>query len=940
MDTTQDTPWRQLLRSDLARTQELIGQASPDDLREWVELISQHILGRLWQDARAALRESEQLEQVAKATGDPVCLARALWIRGHALGETLHYNEALASYERATGIYRQNGQAHQAAKVTVGQINVLTHLGETKRALQLGEQSRAILVEAGDAVAAIRLDCNLATLYHRLEHRAEALAVYDRALSMSRNIGDTAMERVVQHNRAGLLARLGDLEEARAIYQLIRPQSIEAGEVRVAASIDTHLAYIAVQRGEYAQAFDHLEDARTRFEDLEDSYFLLQTLLELAALLLEVNAFERARAMATRAVDQARAAGLPREEAHGVFLQGVAMLGLKDVDRGAELLRRALALHGSQFRGSRALCSLYLAECEVEQGKRRRAARRLRWAAGAFARDRSRLLETTAWLRLGWVELADDRIEAAQAALVRARRRLRSVASRWLRAQSAQLAGDIARARGNNGAALRHYRRSLALVETLRARVGLDEFRVSFSHDKAPLYARTVEILLDQERPDTAEAFALVERSRARALLDALTTRLRPDELTVSPRAKELVDRIQEVRAHMNGHGRHAGSPASEDAVRPLSPATLRGHEEELADLYQRLGRHDSRLGSMATGETVGLADVQASLNPEQTLVEYFTDTTRVCAFVVTRTQARVVQLSIGADALARHVEFLRFQIEKRLFGESFVSGRADALQAALDQRLRALSDDIWLPLEIESREVIVVPHGTLHAVPFYALMVNETERVLDRHLLVQLPSASLRPSLAAGRLVADDVLVVGVASADLENVEREVQSIAQRFPARVLRGDQATAAKFADQSRSADVIHVATHGVYRPEDPMFSGILLADGWFDLHSICRLRLRQPLVVLSACQTGRLATTQGDELVGLARGFFYAGARALLASLWSVDDQVTARLMDRFYANLVDSVPPAEALRAAMIAVRDTRPDPFHWAPFLYLGDPS
>ena len=119
----------------------------------------------------------------------------------------------------------------------------------------------------------------------------------------------------------------------------------------------------------------------------------------------------------------------------------------------------------------------------------------------------------------------------------------------------------------------------------------------------------------------------------------------------------------------------------------------------------------------------------------------------------------------------------------------------------------------------------------------------------------------------------------------------------------------------------------------------MFSSFKLADGYltaFDLFSfVCPTNL----VTLSGCQSGMSEVTGSDDLIGLMRGFLYAGARSLLLSLWNVNDDSTAQLMVRFYQEWQKGPSKSAALRRAMVSVRETHPNPFYWAPFLLVGNP-
>ncbi len=123
----------------------------------------------------------------------------------------------------------------------------------------------------------------------------------------------------------------------------------------------------------------------------------------------------------------------------------------------------------------------------------------------------------------------------------------------------------------------------------------------------------------------------------------------------------------------------------------------------------------------------------------------------------------------------------------------------------------------------------------------------------------------------------------------------------------------------------------------------MASGLKLADRWLTVRDIYSLRLRADLVTLSGCETGRNLITAGDELVGLLRGFFAAGARSALVSLWRVNDESTTNLMADFYrlwhAESSDRMPLAAALREAQLTLRRQRAHPAFWAPFILVGEP-
>jgi CHAT domain-containing protein len=133
-------------------------------------------------------------------------------------------------------------------------------------------------------------------------------------------------------------------------------------------------------------------------------------------------------------------------------------------------------------------------------------------------------------------------------------------------------------------------------------------------------------------------------------------------------------------------------------------------------------------------------------------------------------------------------------------------------------------------------------------------------------------------------------------------------------------------------------VLHLATHGVFRADNPSFSSIKLADAWLTVRDLADLARGAQLVTLSACETGVNGINAGDEVIGLTRGLLSAGCSAVVASLWTVSDESTARLMERFYASLRGGAAPSEALQAAMLGIRERYDHPYFWAPFMVIGD--
>jgi len=305
------------------------------------------------------------------------------------------------------------------------------------------------------------------------------------------------------------------------------------------------------------------------------------------------------------------------------------------------------------------------------------------------------------------------------------------------------------------------------------------------------------------------------------------------------------------------------------------------------------------------------------------------------------------------------------------------------ALQEPEAARLAAqeLHRTLIAPLSASLRtpRLVIVPHGALHYLPFAALLNPETDRYLVQdYELVTLPNASALPFIAerqgskgAGVQGSDfspaplhprpPALVVGnpatgefdaTASLAVEReglgplpfAEQEAQAIAALYGVEPLIGEAATEGAVREGVSGASVLHLAAHGHYNPVAPLSSLIALTpdaehDGWLTVGEVYGLDLAQAnLVVLSACETQLGELSAGDELVGLTRAFFFAGAPTVVASLWNVNDAATALLMERFYTHLQEGMSKAAALRQAQLDLQTTYSDPYYWAGFVLSGD--
>ena len=487
-------------------------------------------------------------------------------------------------------------------------------------------------------------------------------------------------------------------------------------------------------------------------------------------------------------------------------------------------------------------------------------------------------------------------------------------------------AARMARQDGAPERALALLRQAIDVVEAQRASIHTEASKIGFVGDKEALYAAAIGVALQLGQDSLA--YDYIERAKSRALVDMLAGQ--SAQLPVHGRLRAASAAGQQALGELRQAAEEAGLQhgAAGDAG-ALARARARS-----ADSQAALRQRDPALASLVSVEALPVADIRTYLQPGEALLEYHMHGDDLVIVAVTADQ--VVARRASAAGLDAAVRRYRTLVETR---------HADTLAAAqqLYQRLIA-------PVAgaIGGRDLVLVPHGALHYLPFAALH-DGSDYLQARHRLRHLPSASVQKYLRVpGKAALPPLLILGnpdlgQAELDLPAAEQEALRIAALAPgSRVLTRAQASETLFRQLGPGYRYLHVAAHGDFKGEQPLASRLALApdkdnDGALKVEELFGLRLEADLVTLSACETGLAKALNGDDLVGMTRGFLYAGASNIVASLWEVEDTTTAELMTGFYQALKAGSSKKAALQQAQSALRARHPEPMFWAAFYLTG---
>lgn len=748
--------------------------------------------------------------------------------------------------------------------------------------------------------------------------------------------------------------------EAFQAYQRMGADLERQGRFAQAAIAYSNASTSARALGRLQDALVTSQKAVAAAEQARDPRHLAPALVRLGLVHLSLNAPQRAVSILEKAAQEAAKAGNPNVEASSYLWLSRAYSRLAKRDLAMAYTQKAVAVlepvilrmraHGQRLRGERqeGLWNMErnYADAVLDLGGHHVALHELEPARAYFEKalqSGERLgvpqLMANAQFGLGRVALEQ---QDPQAAIGHLEESLRLSPQPGLAVGTQTLLGRLYQEMGNLPLAERHLRISIAAIEDMRSQLQSEEFRETFVENKMGAYARLIQVLFDQRK--LAEAFDMSERARARAFLDLLGNRVslsKGRSASLIAEEKALQERIALLKAR---EALQDGEEADPEAkTRPGRSALQRELDlarEAYGAFLSRVRAQSREQASLMTVEPLTLPEVQALLGPDTVLLEYFVGGGRTLGWVVRRNGLRVVRLRIGDRELTKRISDFRQLIASR--------GHVEELQQAagdLFQILVAPAFPAGLP-----RELLIVPHRTLHYLPFHALMPAPGRYLVQESLVYYLSSASLmqftreKESTSTTGALAVGNPDLGDPTLNLRYAEREAREVGRMFPqATVLVGKEATKSQTRRYIDAEPLIHLATHADLDGSDPLGSALLLRPvagdtGRLEVQEVFGLDLHASLVILSACDTSLGKLTQGDEVVGLTRAFIYAGTPSVISTLWMVDDRASYELMQAFYQNLRARLGKGEALRQAQIATLAKYPHPFFWAAYQLTGE--
>ena len=883
-----------------------------------------------------ALESYNQALAIRQEIGDPEGEAETLHGIGVVNSGLGKKEQALEYYNRALTL-RRAGANRAAEATTLGNIcQIRFSLGELQSAIECYQQSLPLWRAAGRRDGEASAFIGLGSIYSLTGENQQAQDYLHQALNISRGINDRRSEAYALANLGKIYAELGEREKARGVwgqalslFRAVADKSAEANTLNVMGALEA-------SSGDERKALDLHTQALAIWRSIKDSYGEAYALFNLGRLNAARDEKQKALDYYNQALDLFQKARHTRGKALALNGLGLLYASSGEWRKAFDYYNQALPFWQEMGdRSGEAATLANLARVERDLGDLDEAQRRIETALA--------IMETTR------VKIAGQQLRASYFATMR-----------------------------------QHHEFNIDLL------MRLHRLRPSEGHDVSALQAseraraRGLVEMLAEARADVNEGIdsALVERERSLQkqinanaeyqyrLLNEKSTREQVE--TVKRELDSLIDESQQVEAEIR---RTSPRYAELKYPQPLGlPDIQRMIDSETLLLEYSLGDERSYLWAVTptTIESFELpkrAEIEALARQSYEWL--------AAGETGDQLQARLAGATGATPAWATDLSrILLGPVAKRLGNKRLVVVADGALQYLPFAALPSPNNTNKTNPLITNHEIVNLPSasslsalrreldGRAPAPKIVAVIADPVfEEADDRIRKSGANGAPLNKEQAARPAVEQEVLRSALevgATDERQRLQRLIFSRREAAEITKLAGAEASfkALDFAASRATAvgldlgqyRIIHFATHGLLNSQHPELSGVVLSlvdkqgrpqDGFLRLHDIYNLKLASDLVVLSACKTGLGKEIKGEGLVGLTRGFLYAGAPRVVASLWKVDDRATAELMKLFYQRMLrDGLRPAEALRKAQNDMRKQPrwAAPYYWAGFTLQGE--
>lgn len=859
--------------------------------------------------------------------------------------------------------------APEAGEDVFRQSQELYSSGNYSEAVELLKNASDKFIENNELTEAASCFYRLGFLYDALGKFDQAMDAYGDGYQISQRNQNFSLSAMIAFNSAACSLNLGDAKKALQIYdELLRAFEAAGAEALMARCLQNR-GSVLMQQGQVDQAYKDLTRAAEIYKEIGANKQLGEASTNLGVLFMKQNIYPAAKTQFETAEkifidlgDQRSLASVYTNQAELSRMEG-------EMSAALQLLENALRIkQESKDRMGEAAALQAIARILHKQEQKDEAKAKMQQAIYIRTGLKDSLGEGNCHLTMGqWLfeEGGQDNYNTALNHLARAREAFTKAGYRDSLQRVLYWEGRIAEAQGDFQQGEKKLKQAIEILESMVYQLPPELLKnESFDREKKEPYEALVALLIQQER--LPEALSFLGRSQDQNLAKDLVGGS-TEEMKFKAKMNALQQRID--AAIIDKNDKLAGM------LRQEQEGAQKAYTQHVEDLF----RHNPRLHALTQVKPDQLARLRRHLDDSSLMVQYLFFGDYLYLFYVTADSMDYLSLEMKETELSAQITYLRNLLE---ISFQFYPTSVEKMEE-LNPGWRANYDEMYYepiintahsiygkvvaPLEHlmkEKKRLIIVPHQSLHYLPFAMLVSrldNGTPRFLIQDIEIVKQGNLTLLDFTQGNVITEDLKILAVGNADgtLPMAQDEAERMANVFPdAEILIGEEAREDVVKKHSEPKDILHLATHAFLDAVDQDKSYIMLAPSW-DKGEDGKLWRREvlelglnlvSLVTLSACQTALGEhTLDGDEIYGLEQSFVVAGAQTVISTLWPVEDKSTGMIMEQFYRNLSESTKTTEggmkrasSLRKAQLALLDTGQyfHPYFWAPFVMTGNPD
>ena len=882
--------------------------------------------------AREDLNRAEQFAAIiswlADAIDDNYCRARAARCRANINVLRSKNSEALKEISTALELFRDLGEDLEQAATLSSSLQPLIYQGDYAQAWKNAEEAKEIAVLHKDDLLLARLEINFANILHRQDRFREAVQHYQLALEKLTKLQQPRDSAIALVNLAVCYISLQDFRKAEQAYETARELSVREEMPLIVAQADYNIAYLHYYRGEYKAAMELYQKTRVYSASVNDQYHAALCDLDQAEMYLELHLHEEAMRLAEQASMAFEKLQLSYEAGKALVLLG---LGLYQSQRSFEALdvfaRAQVRMHTEV--NSQWIASLDLYQALIFQQEKRfyealrhgRRAQELLGTVPTFALAETHLLLANVYLEVEQLEEAESWANTSMdtAHILNSPHHL---------SRAGLVMGKIAESHDRNAQAYSAYQQALEYQMAIVPRLQAGASKIPYSKNRFELYQSIVDLERKEGSGGSDKIFDIVEKAKAREIAELLC--FRTNALPTPSRNKSaLVEQVNRLREELNWNYRKISTVPQAGHASLTSPdnlsSVIREQEKSLIKTLGELRFDEQEFHSLISAGTVPTNQIRASLLPDELILQFFIVRGLVIACVVQQSSVEIVELG-RLIAIRHRLRQLQSAFSETAIIDAVFQRFTESNLAQSLANLKALHSALIEPLgrRLEGRRLIIVPEGPLHYLPFHALFDGD-KFLFERHVLSYASSASTY------HLSSIKSAFVPIPNADQS--ESPFGSNGNISPWEKI----ADVHSFKDFQEPRQFAHLACTVQLRRDNVSFSSLLMGGSEISFLDTFHLKLPCDVLSLSGSGTGLRANEDGRELLTLARGLQYAGARSVLMPLWNARHEATQIFMKVFYENAALNPDRAAAFQIAMAETRKHYSHPFDWASFMIYG---